>query len=219
MIDEAIRSRLKTTIFGKAVHYSPSTSSTNDDAIRSAKSGGAEGEIFLADAQTAGRGRMGRSWESPAGKNLYLSILLRPTLTPDRIPPITLVAGRAVHEILSSLLPTEFGDQLKIKQPNDVCLGTKKIAGILAESEIKGTRVEWVVCGIGINLNADPSDFSREVGQTATSFKMATARIVDRTEVATRLIESFEKHYARFCQEGPVETVAYCNRYPYEAAS
>lgn len=199
------------------IHRFTLTTSTNDEAIRRANEGGEEGEVFIADRQTAGRGRMGRSWESPAGKNLYLSILLKPSLAPDKIPPITLVAGAAVRETLISLVPDKAGEQLKIKPPNDVYWDNKKIAGILAESAVKGGKVAWVVCGIGINLNADPSDFSPDVRQTATSFKIATERVADRDEVATRLIESFRKRYAEFCREGPAETVAYCDRYSYEA--
>src|SRR3989338_5197375 len=120
------------------IHRFSITTSTNDEAIRRAKEGSnfEDGEVFIANRQTAGRGRMGRVWESPeestGGKNLYISFLLKPVLTPTLVSSLTLVAGASVHETLTSFLPGPLQEELKIKWPNDIYWGDKKIAGILS---------------------------------------------------------------------------------------
>lgn len=188
-------------IFGKKFHHYEAVDSTNAEALRRAKTGGEEGEIFIADRQTDGRGRMGRKWESPAGKNIYISFLLKPKLPPPKAPLLTLVAGEAVFETLSSLLPDPLKSQLKIKRPNDLYLQDKKVAGILTEAGSTKDKIDWVVAGIGINVNSDPSDFSSEVRKIATSLKIVTGKEVDRGKIISTLVEAFERRYLRFCED------------------
>jgi BirA family transcriptional regulator, biotin operon repressor / biotin---[acetyl-CoA-carboxylase] ligase len=201
--------------FNKKIHSFRSTDSTNNEAIRRAREGGGEGEVFIADHQTAGRGRSGRHWESPPGKNLYLSLLLRPECSPQQAALLTLVAGTSIHEALSPFLPEDFQESLKIKWPNDIYLGDKKIAGVLTEMESKGEKVAWVVCGMGINLNTDSSDFSLPLQETATSLKVATGSEIDKDQVVLRLLETFQDKYFQFLKNGPSETISYCNRHSY----
>lgn len=168
--------------------------STNAEAIRRARAGEAEGLVIVADGQTEGRGREGRRWESPPGKNLYVSFLLRPAVSPKRAVDITILAANAVHDVLSDLIPSL---PLSIKPPNDILLNGKKVAGILCEMGSQGERIEWVVCGIGINVNSDLSDFSGMVQRTATSLKIAFGREFEREELLKQLIEMFGKRYAK----------------------
>jgi len=188
-------------IFGKKFHHYEVIDSTNAEALRRAKEGGEEGEVFIADRQTAGRGRMGRSWESPAGKNIYISFLLKPKLAPPKAPLLTLVAGEAVFETLFPLLPPPLKSRFRIKRPNDLYLKDKKVAGILTEAGSSRGEIDWVVVGIGINVNADPDDFSPEIQETATSLKIATGKEIDREPIISALVEAFEKRYFRFCED------------------
>lgn len=195
------------------LHQLKKTASTNDLAVARAREGGAEGEVFVADAQSAGRGRAGRSWESPSGKNLYVSLLLRPTCPPAQASLLTLVAGVAVHDLLAGFFPNS--EPLKIKWPNDLYWEDKKIAGILTEMESKEGRVRWVVVGIGVDLNADAEDFSADVRAKATSVKRATGRTVDRESALERLLASFSRRYDAFNREGPSGTIAFCEAHSY----
>lgn len=175
------------------IHRFPVTTSTNDEAIRRAKSGEdfEDGEAFIADRQTAGRGRMGRSWESPPG-NLYVSFLLKPQVSIAKATELTLLAADVVCKVLAPLSPVP----LTIKPPNDILVQGKKLAGILAESATLKDRPLWVVVGIGINLNS--GDFSPELSEAATSLKKISGRTVDVSETASALIENFERAYRGF---------------------
>lgn len=190
----------------QTIHRFETTTSTNDEAIRAAREGAPEGQVFVAERQTKGRGRQGRPWETPPGKNLAVSFLLRPSLSAIEVSRLTLVAGTAVHEALGVVLGTERTSELKIKWPNDVILGGKKVAGILAESvsggETKEGRIPWVVIGIGIDVNADEEDFSPEVRKGATSLKIACGRAFDRESVFNSLLKAFERRYRVFVREG-----------------
>src|SRR5690606_30796939 len=124
-------------------------------------------EIVVAEEQTQGRGRRGRSWSSPPGKNLYCSLVLRPELPPARAAELTLVAAVALAETLR-----DAGVNAEIKWPNDVQVGGKKIAGILTELSADTEKVHFVIVGIGVNLNCDAGDFPPELRETATSLKL-----------------------------------------------
>lgn len=156
-----------------------------------------------------------RQWDS-SGENLYLSFLLRPPLAPAEAPLLTLAAGKAVFETLASLL--EEGS-LKIKQPNDIYWQNKKIAGILTESEIKGEKLNWVVVGIGININASLSDFSPEVQKTATSLKLIAGKNVSLEKFRIELIENFEKNYLVFLNGGKETVLDFCRLHSYSPRS
>jgi BirA family biotin operon repressor/biotin-[acetyl-CoA-carboxylase] ligase len=193
----------------QTIHRFETIPSTNDEAIRRAKEGADDGEIFVAKIQTKGRGRLGRPWESPAGKCLTFSILLRPSLTGTQAPLLTLVAGAAVHEAIAGALPPQLKSELKIKWPNDIYLKSKKLAGLLAESDVKGPSLRWAVIGIGIDVNIEEKDFSPEVRKLATSLKMILGRDIDQEALFLSLLRIFERRYQEFLEHGFGATRAY----------
>lgn len=173
--------------------------STNAEAIRRAKAGEPEGAVFVADRQTAGRGRLGRGWESPAGKNIYASFLLRPKVPPPDAVPMTQRVAEVVIETLTPLLPSPAGGRgVEIKLPNDILLNGKKVCGILCEMGSEEGKTQWVVCGIGINVNADREDFSSEIRETATSLKIEFGMEFDREEILEDVIQKIFEWYERF---------------------
>lgn len=167
-------------------------------AQEEARKGAREGSIVIADGQSQGRGRRGRVWESPPGKNLYASVVLRPLLSTAVVSQITLIAGiavaRALHQI--SGLPAV------IKWPNDVWIHGKKVAGILTEAEAKGDHVLFVILGIGVNVNWDRADIPDPLAQTATSLRVEANREFSRTAVAGEIFEHLEDFYLAYRKEG-----------------
>ena len=192
-----IASTLLTEWLGRSLVCKALTGSTNSDASALGRSGAPEGTVVVADAQTAGRGRLGRTWVSQPGLNLYLSILLRPRILPAAAPQLALVAGLAVAEAFE-----EEGAAATIKWPNDVLLGGRKACGILTELEAEADRVEFVVVGIGVNLNSCEEDFPPELRPRATSLRLARGREVERARFAGRLLARFERCYERFREHG-----------------
>lgn len=165
----------------------PSLDSTNLEAKRRAESGAKAAALVTADTQTAGRGRMGRSWESPSGKGLYFSLLLRPRLKPAEATLITLAAGLSVATTLKKME----AEPILIKWPNDVLLQGKKIAGILCEMKSTQNGIEYVVVGIGINLTQKPEDFSPEVSKTAGSLEFLTGKEWAKEKVLKNFLQVF----------------------------
>jgi BirA family transcriptional regulator, biotin operon repressor / biotin---[acetyl-CoA-carboxylase] ligase len=172
--------------------------STNLLASELARKGAAEGTAVVAESQTAGRGRLGRSWISPAGRNLYLSLVLRPGLPPAAVPQITLMAAVSVARALDDLGAVSAG----IKWPNDLQLDGRKVAGILTELEAESERVHFVVLGIGVNLNMARGDFPRELRDVATSLRIATGEVVDRRRFTGRLLTHLARDYEVFLAGG-----------------
>jgi len=160
------------------------TGSTNDDARRAAAAGAPHGATFLADAQTAGRGRGGHVWHSPPGENLYLSIVLRPAVAPADIAPITLAIGLAVARV--AMRGLRGADRIGLKWPNDVYADGRKLAGVLVEGQLRGDRVASLVAGIGLNVNA--RSFPPELAQRATSLALLGVDARDRSQLAAALI-------------------------------
>ena len=200
-------------MIGKKIHQLSVIDSTNDEATRRAQEGAEEGEIFLAEEQTAGRGRLNRPWESPRGRNLYLSCILRPPIKPYEAPLLTLMAASALFDTLSPLLPEKLKSTLKIKWPNDLYLNGKKIAGILCEMKAEGNRLQWVVCGIGLNINTTAPDFSPDLRSTATSLKIEAQKTLDRGLILSKLLIALEDRYDQFLERGPVEIISFCERH------
>lgn len=161
--------------------------STNTEAAEQARRGAAEGVCVLAYEQTAGRGRHGRTWHSAAGSGLYLSIILRPKLSPQNLPLITLAAGVAVCDVLG-----EFGIRADIKWVNDILVGDDKISGILAET-VETEQGVAVIVGIGINLSS--SSFPEELTDIATSVEVETGRKPTPDEAAEAVTRYFAYFY------------------------
>ena len=167
---------------GTPLELLQTTWSTNDDAKKGAASGSPHGATWVAETQTHGRGRQGRTWISPRGENLLFSVLLRVQCPPPRVPPIALVVGLAVRDAVAALLPNP--DAVKVKWPNDVLVDGKKIAGILVESQIAGQRVESVIIGIGLNVHT--REFPPEL--SATSLALEGGRDLDRSVILADIL-------------------------------
>jgi BirA family biotin operon repressor/biotin-[acetyl-CoA-carboxylase] ligase len=188
---------LNTHDLGQTLHCVAELPSTNDRARELADAGAVHGEVVVAECQTAGRGRRGRSWSSPPGKNLYLSVILRPSLPPQRAPELTLVASVAACEAC-----TKAGVEAGIKWPNDVLVGGRKVAGILTELSAEPDAVHWVVLGIGVNLNSGPDDFPAELRDVATSLSIERGQPVPRALFAAALLSELEQWLDLHADEG-----------------
>jgi BirA family transcriptional regulator, biotin operon repressor / biotin---[acetyl-CoA-carboxylase] ligase len=172
--------------------------STNDEAAARAAAGAPHGAVVTAAEQRRGRGRLGRSWYSPPGENLYLSCVLRPDRRPAALPPITLAAGVAVAEVVAG-----FGVRPSVKWPNDVVVAGSKLAGILTEMSTRGERLDFLVLGIGVNLGS--RSFPPELAGAATSIALETGRAVSPAEFRARLLPGLESWLDRFFRGGLAE--------------
>ena len=193
---DLLKRRLKGSLFGKRVFHYFKMDSTNRAAIELGLAGEPEGTVVMAEEQTAGRGRAGRSWHSEKGTGLYVSILLRPRLAPAQTPLLTMLAGisaQAAVEAVTGLAP-------ELKWPNDLLLNGKKLGGILTEMHAEPSAVRFVVVGIGINTNQEK--FPAELAAIATSLRKESGRITFRLELLVRLLSQFESDYSRFLSEG-----------------
>jgi BirA family biotin operon repressor/biotin-[acetyl-CoA-carboxylase] ligase len=170
--------------------------STQRVARELAREGATEGTAVVAEEQTAGRGRLGRTWHSPPGENLYCSIVLRPPLAPAEVPQIALVAGVAV----AAAVEEATGRRPAIKWPNDVLLEGRKVAGILTEMESEVDRVHHVIAGIGVNLNT--RRFPRALRDRASSLLLLTGTPVDRARFTGRLLAALEARYRQYLRDG-----------------
>jgi BirA family transcriptional regulator, biotin operon repressor / biotin---[acetyl-CoA-carboxylase] ligase len=182
---------LAPTRLGPCFHYFPELDSTNNYARSLAERGAPEGSIVIAEQQTQGKGRLGRHWVSPPYVNLYCSIILRPTLLPAHTPQITLTAAVALADALAGFSP----EAPAIKWPNDILAGGKKLAGVLAEAVSSSHRVEFVILGIGVNLNFALEAMPAEIRQRATSLSALAGKGVSREEFLRRLIHDLDRCY------------------------
>lgn len=179
---------LATHDVGRTVHYRDELPSTNDFAYRLAQEGAFHGEVVITEQQTQGRGRRGRAWVSPPGLNLYFSVVLRPELPPQRAPELTLVAAVAVAQTLQ-----EAGGDARIKWPNDLLIGGRKVGGILTELSAEPEQIHFVILGVGVNLNARLADFPPEVAEIATSLAEARSQRVPRALFTAALLTRLEQ--------------------------
>jgi BirA family transcriptional regulator, biotin operon repressor / biotin---[acetyl-CoA-carboxylase] ligase len=186
---------------GSSVLRFDTVSSTNDLAREMAAAGAREGTAILALEQTAGRGRQGRSWSSPTGEGLYLSLVLRPKVRPADSPIITLAAAVAVAETLS----IDFNLPVDIKWPNDVLARGRKICGILVESAIEGTELQYAVMGIGVNMSQ--REFGEELKQSATSLLIETGQTIAADDLLMPLLDRLEYWYRKAINH-PAEVIA-----------
>ena len=191
---EVIEARLRSRVIGHPLEVLAEIGSTNDRAMAAGHAGGPEGLTILADRQTAGRGRRGRTWVSPPGVGLYTSILLRPPERPARISLLTLVAGLAVAEATREIAAVA----ARLKWPNDILVGDRKVAGILAEMSTTDERVICVVVGIGINVNHGPQDLPETQYPSAGSLAMATGRTIPRGHLAAAIYNALDRWYEVF---------------------
>jgi BirA family biotin operon repressor/biotin-[acetyl-CoA-carboxylase] ligase len=204
---ERLAPLLTTGWLGRTYEWWEACGSTNDLAGERARTGAPTGLVVAADSQTAGRGRLGRTWHSPPGTNLYLSILLRPTRPPPEIPPLTLLVGGALAGALAGL-----GFAPRLKWPNDVELldaqsRRRKVAGILTEMATTGERALHVVVGVGLNVNG--IDFPPEIADRATSLRRAAGgEPLDRAPLLAAFLNRLEPMLMDFDRHGPAVAVA-----------
>ena len=197
---EHISEQLRTSWAASNIWYKDITDSTNDDAKRLAEEGAPHGMLVVADKQEQGRGSRGRSWETPAGTNIAMSLIVRPKVPIESISMLTLVMGLSVAEGVDLALNETregTGSNCLIKWPNDVVIGGKKICGILTELHMApDNTISDVVIGVGINVNM--SRFPEEIRDIAGSIGTQTGIRTDRSLVVARVMERFEENYGKF---------------------
>jgi BirA family biotin operon repressor/biotin-[acetyl-CoA-carboxylase] ligase len=179
------------------VEWRAEVDSTQLLARELARAGAEEGTMVIAETQTAGRGRLGRIWHSPAGANVYCSVLLRPAMPPAAVPQLALVAGLSVARAIEGL-----GLAPALKWPNDVLLDGRKVVGILTEMEAELERVHVVIAGIGVNVNVAAADLPDYLRDVATSLAIAAGRPIDRVGFTADLVAALEADYRRFVEGG-----------------
>lgn len=190
---ETIIKGIHTKWAGKTVHFAEEIDSTNLWIKRLAEEGAAHGTLALAEFQSAGRGRLGRSWQAPERSSVMMSLLLRPEFEPQYASMLTLVMGLAVAQAVEKL-----GFAPSIKWPNDVVLSRKKICGILTEMSASEGRIGHVVIGVGINVNI--REFPEEMADKATSLCLEAGHDFERSAVPGLVMEAFEGNYDKFVQ-------------------
>lgn len=193
-----IKLNLRTRWMGRRIHYFQKLDSTNSKAYDLALKGAREGEIVIAESQKRGRGRLGRKWFSPPSLNLYLSVILRPKIPPHQASLLTLMAAVAAAEAIekySGLKPL-------IKWPNDILLRNRKVAGLLNEIRSEGDRIDFVILGIGVNLNMKETQFPEKIRSLATSLKIEKGESISRKDFLQTLLKALEEWYEIFLKEG-----------------
>jgi BirA family biotin operon repressor/biotin-[acetyl-CoA-carboxylase] ligase len=194
---DEIQKELKTQVIAKKIYAFAQLSSTNDFAKRLAQAGENEGSLIISEQQTKGRGRLGRSWESPPGQGLWFSLVLRPNISIEKIGLISLFAGVSVAqavENMTNLTPA-------LKWPNDLLINSKKFCGVLIESEIESRTLSFLVLGIGINVNQSVLDFSDITLTHATSLQIESGAAIDRIKLLVEVLHNFERNYSDFKSE------------------
>ncbi|MGG3840211.1 biotin--[acetyl-CoA-carboxylase] ligase [Paenibacillus thiaminolyticus] len=205
-LDEAaLLSKLAPGTFGNRLRILEKTESTQNEAAAWAKEGVPEGAVVLAEEQTGGRGRQGHVWHSPAGKGVWMSIILRPRIPLPYTPHLTLLGAVAMFRAMKKLTSAPLG----IKWPNDILADGKKVAGILLESAAEDERLLYVIAGIGISVNLDSADFPDELQERATSLKIVTGQEVDRASLVAACLQELEQLYRLYEEEGfgPIRTL------------
>lgn len=189
---EELESLMDTEWAGRNIVYYDSVDSTNLRTRQLGDEGAPNGTLVVADRQTAGRGRRGHAWESPSGCSIYMSLLLRPQIAPDKAAMLTLVMACSVAEGIQGCEDVE----LKIKWPNDIIINGKKLVGILTEMSTQIDYINHVTVGVGINVNQ--TEFPEEIRKTATSLRMECGHTVRRAPIIAAVMKRLEENYEIF---------------------
>lgn len=192
---DEIRNGLETLALGKNICALDEVDSTNEEAKRQGTLGAPHGSVFVAERQTGGKGRLGRAWVSPPGTGIWMSVLLRPAIAPSEVPQITLITGLAVCRAIRACT----GCEALIKWPNDIVIGSKKVCGILTEMAAEEDRINYIVAGIGINVNTE--SFPEELAKKATSLFMETGMHISRSALVRTILQELENCYDHFLTE------------------
>ncbi len=195
LTEEAIRSGLTGSLVTR-IYTMESVDSTNNEAKRRAQEGAPHGSVFVAEEQTGGKGRLGRVWKSPPKTGLWFTLLLRPNATPEQVTNLTLFAGLAVSRAIHALT----GLPAQIKWPNDVVIEGKKVCGILTEMAAEMESVEYVIPGIGVNVNTE--SFPEDIAWKATSLYLSTGKKWSRATVLQAILREMEELLHRQEEKG-----------------
>jgi len=198
LLSPQIRQGLKSGVIGRRIVSLQEAGSTNTVAFRLAEEGGEEGTVVVADSQSGGKGRLGRVWVSPPGVNLYCSVILRPPIQPMSAPQLTFLSVVA----LARAIEQSTGLTPRIKWPNDILVNGKKVAGLLNEMSAETDKVNFVILGIGVNLNMTLDQFPSDLRHPATSLFLESGVTVRRTDFARCLLQELDGIYATFLREG-----------------
>ena len=207
MNENEIRSLRRTKWVGQEIHSFDSIDSTNTKAKELAEQGSPSGTVVVADQQIAGKGRRGRSWDSPPGTGIFLTIMLKPDINPNNASMLTLVAALSVANSISDVT----GLSAQIKWPNDIVIGGKKVCGILTEMSAQFDYINHIVVGIGINVHNE--SFPEEIAQVATSLYLESGVRYHRADLIEKILENFENYYERYLETEDLSQV----RKEYEA--
>jgi len=200
---------IRTDRIGRTILVKGATESTNEDLWELGRQGAEEGTVVIAEMQRAGKGRKGRQWISPANRNLYMSVLLRPPFPPADAAMVTLMAGVVLCEALQEVFPL----RPQIKWPNDLLLEGRKAAGILAEMEAEQESIHFLILGIGVNLNMSREMFPEDLRYPATSVQLALGRPVERVPFVRCLLERLDRGYQQLLLDRGASVLKDWNRY------
>ena len=192
---------LSTSVIGRKIIHRDTIDSTNIVAFKMALAGEEEGTCLIAESQTKGKGRLGRKWCSPLERNIYISVIVRPSIHPSVVYPITFLSSLAVYDTIfqaSNLKPV-------LKWPNDVLMNGKKLCGTLLELSTEADMVRFVVIGIGLNVNMQAEEIDEEIRWKASSLLMETKKVFERAAVCGKLLSNLEKYYLLFKEKGEAE--------------
>ncbi|GKX28359.1 bifunctional ligase/repressor BirA [Vallitalea longa] len=192
--EEELHYNLNTNVIGNKIISYDSVDSTNQQAKKLALEGAGEGTVVIAEEQTAGKGRRGKNWVSPPKTGIWMSIILRPDIMPENASMLTLVAGLAVCKAIREITSLE----ASIKWPNDIVVSGKKICGLLTEMNSEIDYVNFVVVGIGINVNIE--EFPPELDKMATSLMIEGNQIYKRKRIINKTLEIFEVYYKKYLE-------------------
>jgi BirA family biotin operon repressor/biotin-[acetyl-CoA-carboxylase] ligase len=198
LLPAEVKAGLQTRCVGSEVVYFEQTDSTNEQARKLADSGAVEGTVVIADSQSGGKGRLGRNWSSPSGVNLYLSVILRPTISPRFATQMTFLSAIAVAQAIEAT-----GSSVpQLKWPNDVLLGGSKVAGLLNELNAETEQIHYLVLGIGVNLNMTAEQFPADLRTPATSLLLDGGKPVSRRQFTQALLQSLDQLYSDYLKYG-----------------
>lgn len=195
---EEVCPRVTTRIFGNELHYFSQIGSTNDEAKKLAAAGCPEGTLIITEAQMGGRGRLSRGWFSPASKGIWFSVVLRPPFPPQEAPKCTLMAAVALNQAIRDITGVPSG----IKWPNDILCNGRKMVGILTEMNAEMDAINYIVIGIGINVNIEASEIPQDLQGIATSLSIETGAPVSRLDLFIRILERLEEVYLNVRESG-----------------
>lgn len=198
LLPNEVKSVIKSELLGKEVIHFYNTESTNNEAKKMAADGAVEGTIVVSEAQNGGRGRLSRAFFSPESKGIWLSVILRPSFAPQHASKCTLMAAVAVTKAIEKMA----GIRLGIKWPNDIFYGGKKVVGILTEMNAEMDAVNYIVIGIGINVNIAQTDFPDELQTIATSLQAISGNVIDRKELLSQVLIELETAYQEVLKNG-----------------